>query len=316
MIKKTNNTQGVLTMATFEYDKQRIGKLIERIRGDLSLEKFGDIIGVSKVSVFNYESGKIIPSKKVSQEIRAFDHDKNNQPLITNNEFLYGTPKEYFKHIFASVPQLHRTENNPVFKAFQVAFGKTLQYGDEERIISFALEQDPTLKQDANFLRLCQNYGIDSLQYAIEDNEQYQTDLLPMLDKKASQLQNISKYTDLLSHLLDSFIINDEAENSIGRPSVPLRRRSHINLENYFDKAYLKTLTDFEKYELEGKLEAIGASMYKFFDCFNDIFPFTIDTLYKDYDIENKAIEAYLKASGNDPSDHAAIQAYKEQWWQ
>src|SRR5699024_11565389 len=113
--------------------------------------------------------------------------------------------------------------------------------------ISFALEQDPTLKQDANFLQLCQDYGVDSLQYAIEDNEQYQTDLLPMLDKKASQLRDISKYTDLLSHLLDSFIINDEAENAISRPSVPLRRRSHVHLEDYFDKAHLKTLTDIEK---------------------------------------------------------------------
>src|SRR5699024_492234 len=150
-------------------------------------------------------------------------------------------------HDALPISKLQQTENNSVFKAFLVAFGKTLRYGDEERIISFALEQDPTLKQDANFLQLCQADGVDSLQYAIEDNEQYQTDVLPMLDKKASQLRDISKYTDLLSHLLDSFIINDEAESAIRRPSVPLRRRSHVHLEDYFDKAHLKTLTDIEK---------------------------------------------------------------------
>src|SRR5699024_10114101 len=138
-------------MAKFEYDKQRIGKLIERIRGDLSLEKFGDIIGVSKVSVINYENGKTIPSKKVSEEIRAFDHDKTNQLIIAKNDFLHGITKDYFRPIFSSVPHLQQPESNSVFKAFLVAFGKTLRYADEERIISFALEQDPTLKQDANF---------------------------------------------------------------------------------------------------------------------------------------------------------------------
>ncbi len=56
-----------------EINKLQVGKRIRQIRGSLSQSELGRIIGVSKVSISNYERGRI-PQAHILAKIARFGH--------------------------------------------------------------------------------------------------------------------------------------------------------------------------------------------------------------------------------------------------
>ncbi|MCD6170637.1 MAG: helix-turn-helix transcriptional regulator [Candidatus Latescibacteria bacterium] len=56
-----------------EINKIRVGKRIRQIRGSLTQDQFGKIIGVSKVCISNYERGRI-PQAHILAKVAHFGH--------------------------------------------------------------------------------------------------------------------------------------------------------------------------------------------------------------------------------------------------
>ena len=52
--------------------KEKISERIKKIRGDMSQEKFADILEVTKAAVSNYETGERIPRDEVKKKIADF----------------------------------------------------------------------------------------------------------------------------------------------------------------------------------------------------------------------------------------------------
>ncbi|MGU9545695.1 helix-turn-helix transcriptional regulator [Bacillus cereus] len=302
-------------MPVYQIDKQRIGNFINKVRGDYSMDEFAKRIGVSKGAINSYEKARMIPSKKVAKKIIEL----SDEPVMTNDEFLYGSNQQYFSAIFESVPIIAKDiqEKGEIYKALSRALNnKEISYGNEKEIVKYIYEKiAPHLKDDKNFRELWNDYQLEPFKFEIENNEEFRTILLPILDEKLSDFKSFSKYTLLVNTFLDTLLTNEEIKENKGKPSIPIRRKSPVKLENYFTKEHIDTLSEIEKYELETNLEASGASMYKFFDEFKKVYPFSIDMLYKDYLIEEAAIKEYLKETGKNPDDNTTIDEYKKVWW-
>lgn len=300
-------------MSVYQIDKNRVGNFIRNVRGNLSMEEFAIRINVTKGTVNNYEKGKILPSKKVADRII----EKSDTPNLSINELLYGTPKEYLSKIFEDVPAILKDIEleGSLYQSLLQSMGKEINYRDEKHIVEYTYHLDNSLREDIAFLELWNDYSLDPFKIEIEDSEVFRTSILPIFNKYNKSIEEISKYEKLFETLLDGITTNEEMKVSKGKPAVPIRRKSPVILENYYSKEYITGLSELEKYELETKLEAFGASMYKFFDEFNEMFSFSIDTLFKDYQQEELAIKEYLVANNKNPDDLQNIREYKDIWW-
>lgn len=302
-------------MPIFEIDKKRLSNLIRQIRGELSMESFANLIHVTKGTVNNYEKGKIFPSDKVAKRIIEI----SNTPNMSIDEFFRGYPKEYFSRIFESVPIVLEDIQNEgtIYQSLcKMLENKEIHYKNEKKIIKKTNEINNKLQSDISFLTLWNDYSLEPFTSKIEKNDTFRATILPIFDKHSKEMDKIAIYSDLFETLLIGITTNENIKNTKGIPAVPIRRKSTVNLENYYPDEYISNLSELEKYELESKLNALGASMYKFFDSFEENIHFPLDVLFRDYQIEKEFIHHYLIENGKNPNDKSNLKEYKNIWWE
>ncbi len=85
-------------MSRRSFNKEAIAAISARIRdirGDLGQQEFGDLIGVSRVTVSNYETGRRIPSSGVLQKLAEFG--KTTVHWITTGQVHDETYIQYYE---------------------------------------------------------------------------------------------------------------------------------------------------------------------------------------------------------------------------
>ncbi len=300
-------------------DKVKIGRKIYEIRGTRSMDEFAELIGVSKSSINSYEKGIMTPRKKVIEKIISLSSNPNQ----TIEEFLFGSPEEALIEIFKDVsilrPIKKQNDSTYLFKeeaysmnwlAEEIKLG-SLNVSDISGIFKRAVEIDKNLLNNKEFISSWYKNGLEPIKYKIEENVDYRTKLLPMLDKEIYKIEDLDTFVQLIEEFTNAYLFNEEYKEMHhfnSRTSIP-------DIYSIFNENLLKDINEYDKDKLKYELYWKSGSLFKFWDLFNKTFKYNIIEYQKDYMNELVNLERLRKEVELLENRSVSIEEIKMKWW-
>ncbi|MBQ5153384.1 hypothetical protein D6861_007870 [Macrococcoides caseolyticum] len=150
-----------------------------------------------------------------------------------------------------------------------------------------------------------------SFNYELSESDDYKNYILPKLNENLKEIDDLKKYSQVLNYLTGSFKILDKPNEHVY--FIKPLAKTEPKLEKYFDADYLKSLSTFEKEELSRKFKMHSINLYNFFDELNDILPFDIEDLVKEYKVEKYSTINKLQQEESNNDDN--WKEYRNKHW-
>lgn len=187
----------------------------------------------------------------------------------------------------------------------------SLNVSDISGIYKRAVEIDKNLLNNKEFISSWYKNGLEPIKYKIEENVDYRTKLLPMLDKEIYKIEDLDTFVQLIEEFTNAYLFNEEYKEMHhfnSRTSIP-------DIYNIFNENFLKDINEYDKDKLKYELYWKSGSLFKFWDLFNKTFKYNIIEYQKDYMNELVNLERLRKEVELLENRSVSIEEIKMKWW-